>query len=75
MSTRKRKRPIHDNLVRQLKLATEYRDKLYQLERESRENGIEIDLGDTLRRAEQDVDKLQRLTDPPVENLKKLFKL
>jgi hypothetical protein len=59
-------RPIHDNLLRQLALAREYRDNLYTLERESKEAGIEMgsSIQDTIRRAENDVEKLERLTTP-----------
>jgi len=57
-------RPIRDNLLRQLTLAREHRDKLYTLERESREAGI--DMGSSIqiviRSAEEDVEKLERLT-------------
>jgi len=56
------KRPLRDNLLRQLELAKQHRDKLYQLQRESGEAGIELDVSTQIRRAEQDVDKLERLT-------------
>jgi hypothetical protein len=54
--TTKRKRPIHENLLRQLALAQEYLTKLHQLEAEG------CPCGYSILRAEREVEKLRRLT-------------
>jgi hypothetical protein len=49
-------RPIHENLLRQLTLAREYLQKLYELDAEG------CGCGYSILRAEREVEKLTRLT-------------
>jgi hypothetical protein len=50
------KRPIHENLLRQLALAQEYLKGLYELEADG------CDCGYQIARTEREVEKLTRLT-------------
>jgi hypothetical protein len=56
MRAPRKDRPIRENLLRQLALAQEYLEKLYQLDKEGCGCGFQI------ARTEEEVDKLRRLT-------------